>query len=365
VPVHGAVPVPVHGAVPVPVHGAVPVPVHGAVHEAVAVSGLGVDIQLFTMQGNSYDFLDDWVQYHGTIFGFKKLTIVDTDSNNDIKKQLKRYRDELGVTVYFRNKNGFRFKVKHMTGSMRVPMDNGDKAFLIPLDIDEFIVAVRYDPVTKKNVFSMDKKLIMESFNQLPKGKYSGKKYKFNTFDAIDCEVDLLADSPPRSKRHHRTTSYLEETDTYTRCNAKTFYWSEGFMKTDDGNHYGEVLNETLKYCFQKKKCKKCYHKFMKAGLGLLHFSTLGMNYNEYKRKMLHHYSKLAHHGNFTTMEQCKKVRNNNHYCKFNAGVLEKGDMFMMQKIDRLRRKKCNQTNIIHQTAPSQLLSQQRWSDLL
>jgi hypothetical protein len=54
------------------------VPVHGAVHEAVAVSGLGVDIQLFTMQGNSYDFLDDWVQYHGTIFGFKKLTIVDT-----------------------------------------------------------------------------------------------------------------------------------------------------------------------------------------------------------------------------------------------------------------------------------------------
>ena len=80
---------------------------------------------------------------------------------------------------------------------------------------------------------------------------------KFNTFDAIDCEVDLLADSPPRSKRHHRTTSYLEETDTHTRCNAKTFYWSEGFMKTDDGNHYGEVLNETLKYCFQKKKCKK------------------------------------------------------------------------------------------------------------
>jgi hypothetical protein len=171
--------------------------------------------------------------------------------------------------------------MKHVTGAMRAPLVAGEKTFVVPLDIDEFVVAVRFDPVSGQNVFSMNKKHILESFNQLPKGKYSGKKYKFNTFDAIDCEVDLLVDVPIRFKRHHLARSFLEEVGTHTRCNAKTFFWSEGFVKTDDGNHYGEVLNETLKYCFRKRVCSRCYHQFMQAGLGLMHYSTLGMSYEQ------------------------------------------------------------------------------------
>jgi hypothetical protein len=316
------------------------------------------DVQLFTMQKDS-EFLQDWVHYHGRIFGYDKLTIIDTDSSHTGKQELNKIM-QLGVTVNFQNRNGFRDKLMQMSANML--LHNDKSAFLVPLDIDEFLVAVRYGGGA--STFSMNKTAIWESFGKLsvPVNKNKGMKYKFNTFDAIDCSASLNIRDPPRSLRHHQGEMFVEDRDTLTRCGAKTFYHSDGFSWTDDGNHYGKVMNES-KLCFTKSLCRKCYHKFMKSGLGLLHFSTHSMNYNEIKEKMLQRFSVLSQFNGKDTLKECSNFKKNAHYCKFHAHLLQDGDQYLIDNLQSKRQAKCA-ARVFRHSAPAALFSSQQWTAL-
>mmetsp|Transcript_24791 Transcript_24791/g.41947 ORF Transcript_24791/g.41947 Transcript_24791/m.41947 type:complete len:349 (-) Transcript_24791:333-1379(-) len=330
---------------------------------ACSVVNTPVDVHLFTMQKNS-EFLKDWVRYHGTIFGFNKLTIVDTASSRGVRRLLRKY-EKLGVTVHYRNYLAFRDKLMHMTGSMRHHMDN--YTFLVPLDIDEFVVSVDYNMSSDEiSTFSMNKGAILENFNALPiSDKYGGKKYKFNTFDAIDCSSHKSSNSSAqlRVMKHHDQNTFLEDRNTFFQCNAKTFYFSEGFKLTDDGNHYGEVLNQS-KYCHRKIKCQDCYHRFMKTGLGLVHYSTLSMNFAEVKEKMLHRLSVLPQFDGMKYKSNCSKFKHNTHYCKFNAQLLRDGEEHMASEFNTNRERVCSTDKIFQYDAPADLFTTQKWSKL-
>jgi hypothetical protein len=240
-----------------------------------------------------------------------------------------------------------------------------EKTFLIPLDIDEFIVAVNYDDKVKfASTFSLEKAQILKNFDHLPLpvDQYGGKKYKFNTFDAIDCNVSLNAQLPPQAMNHHSQFTFVEATDTLSRCNGKTFYYSEGFRNTDGGNHYGEVMNQSV-ICHSKYKCKTCYHQFMKSGLGLVHYSTHSMNYNEVKAKMLHRLSVLPQfaHAGADTIKKCSKFKMHSHYCQFNALLLQHGDHYLIDQMHKKRQRKCA-TGVHENKALAALFSSQNWS---
>lgn len=340
---------------------------------SAATSTTGRGVHLFTMQKNSL-YLRDWVHYHGQIFGHTNMTIIDTDSNAAVKEELKRLVSEYGITVHFRSALGFRDKLLEMSDVMRSHVSGKDNeqrkkkvggSFLVPLDIDEFIVAVRYGG-ERFTTFSLQKAAILKMFQTLPvpssSNKQGGMKYKFNTFEAIDCvdsfQFNRTLNPQIMRKKHHLLTSFVEDKLSYSRCNAKTFYFSEGFIYTDDGNHYGKVMNES-QHCFTKYKCKKCYQQFMRSGLGLLHYSSHAMNYHEIKAKMLDRLAVLPHFNNITTLQNCSQFKKNTHYCKFRAQLLLHGDAYMMNKLHGKRQQKCAQEGVFHHSAPAALFADQ------
>ena len=323
-------------------------------------SETSTEVHIVTMQKNS-EFLSDWVHYHGHIFGYDKLTVIDTDSSPLWKSRLQTL-SALGIHVVLENDSAFEHKRNVMTKYMKKMNDKN--SFLVPLDIDEFIVAANYGG-KRFTSFTMNKTTILEQFRKLPvpENRLSGRKYKFNTFEAIDCNVEFNLQLPVKTMIHHSHAHFVEDKYSHARCNAKTFYHSRGFLWTDDGNHFGEVTNETEK-CFVKHFCKECYTKFMKSGLGLLHYSLDSMNYNEIKAKMINRFTSLKHFGQMTTLSNCSRFKNNVHYCKFNALLLDKGDQYMMNRLRSKRRDKCNKNTIMRHNRPSIIFSGQRWSSL-
>lgn len=102
-------------------------------------------IKLFTMVKDEVDIIEDWILYHGTLFNFQNLYIVDNMSSDGTYEVIQKY-EKHGVHIY-RHPN---YKEK---GNIMKQLINDNKCTIaFPLDIDEFIVY--YDK--KKRTISTD-----------------------------------------------------------------------------------------------------------------------------------------------------------------------------------------------------------------
>ena len=122
------------------------------------------------MVKNEIDVVEYWIKYHGSIFGYNNLHIIDNHSDDGTYEKLLEYQKE-GVHVY-RESN---YKLKGVFMTKLIQDTNKEEAYdvAIPMDIDEFIV--HYDkkhntlnpmhtreyinqivPKTEKGVFKMN-----------------------------------------------------------------------------------------------------------------------------------------------------------------------------------------------------------------
>ena len=90
-------------------------------------------IKLFTMVRDEVDIIEDWILYHGTLFGFENLYIVDNVSTDGTYEIIKKY-EKNGVHVYSHS------NYKEKGNIMKQLIDNNKCVIAFPLDIDEFIV---------------------------------------------------------------------------------------------------------------------------------------------------------------------------------------------------------------------------------
>jgi hypothetical protein len=116
-------------------------------------------IKLFTMVKNEVDIVVDWVFYHGAIFGYSNLYIIDNYSEDGTYEKLLKLKP-LGINL--NRKSDYAKKGLYMTWYYKNCCEPEDFAY--PLDIDEFIVY--YDK--KNNKISVNKKKILEYFETLP-----------------------------------------------------------------------------------------------------------------------------------------------------------------------------------------------------
>ena len=93
-----------------------------------------MSIKLFTMVKNENDIIEYWIKYHGKLFGYSNLYIVDNMSNDGTYEIIEFYQN-YGVNI-FREKN-YKEKGDIMT---RLIKETNDYDIAFPLDIDEFIV---------------------------------------------------------------------------------------------------------------------------------------------------------------------------------------------------------------------------------
>src|SRR5210317_1898708 len=90
-------------------------------------------IKLFTMVKDEDDIVEDWILYHGTLFGYENLYIVDNMSNDNTYVIMQKY-EEKGVNIYSHP------NYLEKGNIMKQLIDNNPCTIAFPLDIDEFIV---------------------------------------------------------------------------------------------------------------------------------------------------------------------------------------------------------------------------------
>lgn len=180
-------------------------------------------MKVFTMVKGEVDIVKDWVLYHGKLFGFKNLFIIDNYSMDGTYQELLQLKTQYNINVT--RMPDYLKKGEYMTSLLR-QFGNGEMVF--PIDIDEFIVYY----TKEQNTISCDRNLIIEHIKSLPPIPF----YKMNYIQA-------KIFSPIGYKSATVECNYGAYDD--RGGHAKTFFHSGLFKGViDHGNHY--FLNNYL-----------------------------------------------------------------------------------------------------------------------
>jgi hypothetical protein len=197
-------------------------------------------IKIFCFLKDEIKLVNDWILYHSNLFGLENIYMVDHQSTDGTFECLSKWKSK-GLNVFQTNEH---FSKKSEILS-RI-MNRNKEGFLIPIDLDEFIVSFL------NNKISCDEKIILETINE-KLDTSSALRYKFITFSNIPLEK--------------KAKNVIEECVLFNKepfhPRSKTFYYSEYFIETDQGNHFGKIKNSN-----------DINSNLYFSGLGLLHYET-------------------------------------------------------------------------------------------
>lgn len=163
------------------------------------------------------DIVEDWVKYHGEIFGYENIYIIDNYSLDGTYETLVKLKSQYKINIT--RLNNYKNKGKYMTILLR-NFCNNDIGF--PIDIDEFIVY--YDSQTNK--ICCEKHIILNYIKTLPVFPV----YKMN----------YIWSKILNSEGYNRATvesTYGDYRD--YKSQAKTFFNTSIFKgEIDHGNHF-------------------------------------------------------------------------------------------------------------------------------
>ena len=195
-------------------------------------------IKLFTMVKDEVDIVEDWLKYHGSMFGYQNLYVIDNFSTDGTYEILLKYKNEFQIFliqepdyklkgVYMRHLIKDRIKTKY------------DIAY--PIDIDEFIVY--YD----KNTNTIDPNKVVEYINSLPSNV---EVFKANYI------ISLISNNNGIGyDRAAMETKYGKYADYGSM--AKTFFNNQLWNgHLDHGNHYNNCNYYLSNLCLIHYHCR-------------------------------------------------------------------------------------------------------------
>jgi hypothetical protein len=176
-------------------------------------------VKIFTMVKDENDIVEDWVIYHGSMFGFENLYIIDNYSTDGTYEILVHLSLKTPINIF--RLNDYSLKGQYMTEFIEKYGKEDKIAY--PIDIDEFVVL--YNKVN--NTISIDKEKIMNYIDNLPEYKV----YKTNYIMAKNTVFNGHSRSTTEST-HACYADYGEH--------AKSFFNTKLFENTiiDHGNHF-------------------------------------------------------------------------------------------------------------------------------
>lgn len=266
-------------------------------------------VQVFLFQKDETELLADWLQYHSHLFGIKNINVVDHNSTDVQICRLLAMYSFCGARVA--NFNGS-FGHKHwaLTWAMR----KHNNTLLIPLDADEFVVRFKKNKQGNNTALIIDRDAILDELAGVP---FDGRKYKFNGVHPIrhnrDTCVEAYRKGKLLSKNDRRVAAggYVDPTQ-FEPFVTKTFYYSNGFMETDQGNHYGKVRHDNgtyLNHHHVMRNLTRFYH-FMPT-VSLVHYHVMSVAHVRAKLER----GAAAYGFNIHNTSGCGEPRTGDHYC--------------------------------------------------
>lgn len=202
-------------------------------------------IKLFTIVKDETDIVAEWVHYHGRLFGYANLYIIDNMSTDGSHEKLLDLQVKYGCSV-FRRPN-YALKGEYMTELIREYCSHKNESgnyttpMAYPIDIDEFIAL--YD--SKTQTISCDKTAILAYFEKTILPKIASNEHAF--FKANYIMNKLISNGGASSEFDGYKNALMESTHgTYANYGgmAKTFFSSKNVIehgiRIDHGNHYNQ-----------------------------------------------------------------------------------------------------------------------------
>lgn len=209
-----------------------------------------------TMVKDEVDIVEHWIKYHGKLFGYENLFIVDNMSSDGTHTLCKKYRDKYGLKL--KKHPNYLEKGEEMK---KIYLENECDIFF-PIDIDEFVVF--YDRNKRKIRINEVKKYL----NKLILTK--GSTYNYFKCDYINPKKTYESNHPIQKFRHAVLC------DTYGNS-RKTFIYKKNLgndIRIDHGNHMGHVKYFVCDLCLVHYHCRSHEQKYKKSVN-----NTLGMGY--------------------------------------------------------------------------------------
>lgn len=208
-------------------------------------------LKIFLMTKNEFELLEDWLRYHGYLFGYQNIYVIDGSDEERVIEIYQRY-EKLGLNVFY-SKAKLDGLASELTQLMQV--HKGKNNFLIKLDTDEFLAyskqfkvrssdsiesPLRRDYSSDKMKHRISKFLLsyahkndkphIDNFSQffasLP---ITGQRYK----------ASLTAWSIPRKEYLAQPARELTQFTPNHFTHFKSFFHSESFVEVDLGCHLG------------------------------------------------------------------------------------------------------------------------------
>jgi hypothetical protein len=229
-------------------------------------------VKIFTMVKDEVDIIRDWIIYHGCMFGWDNIYIIDNYSSDGTYEAINEFSSLINIfrEEHYSNKGIY---MKRLIDQYCI----NDIAF--PIDIDEFIVY--YD----NNNLCVDKDTIINYFNSLPEHSV----YKANYITSVITENGGY----PRATVDAKYGYYCDMGQL-----AKSFINTKHFSGTiDHGNHIN------------------CSDYFL-TKIHLVHYHF--RNIEQLKKKILNNIIGLGYENN---IEYLQNLLHNNPNCNGNHHV--------------------------------------------
>jgi hypothetical protein len=219
-----------------------------------------VSVKLFLMTKNEIELLEDWLKYHGYLFGLENIHVLDGSDDQRVFDIYDKYKP-LGLRVHF-SSVGLNGLADELTLLMHA--HKGSNNFLIKLDTDEFLahtLPVDIGPEGRLSRTLHDRyhaahraegglsKWLIESVFDITHGNKKLCSANFTDFfEALPItgqryKASLTTWSVPQCKYVAHPARELVEFTQLQFTHLKSYFHSESFLSADLGSHSGVSTN--------------------------------------------------------------------------------------------------------------------------
>lgn len=190
-------------------------------------------VKIFTVTKNETDLIEDFVVYHGSIFGFSNLILIDNDSDCPTVLALYGKFRRMGVVV--ENHPSYRGQSQGQAFTKFMSKYRRECRFMVGLDTDEFIQFPDFLTVNpEKTSVPYLRNRFRAYFSTLPRGssKFNVVTY-FNSVPdpSAKCYTEQRVGRPAKDIIHFQRSVAKPK---------KCFFRSETFVSTVNGCHDGK-----------------------------------------------------------------------------------------------------------------------------